>query len=48
MRYFKLEIGAGRTILGEWTKRGHYNYGEVSQANEEEFIKAILDKVARD
>lgn len=47
VRYFTLEIGVGRTILGEWTKRGHANYGDGPQPNEEEFIRTILDKTSK-
>jgi hypothetical protein len=47
VRYFTLEIGVGRTIIGEWTKRGHANHGDGPQPNEEEFIRAILDKTSK-
>ena len=46
VRYFTLEIGMGRTIIGEWTKRGHANYGDGPQPNEDEFIRAILNKTS--
>lgn len=35
-RYFTVEKGMERTILGEWTKSGgRLNYGEVSSRNDE-------------
>ena len=45
-RYFTMEKGAGRTILGEWSNKGHYNCGEINQSDEQSFLQAIIDKLS--